>query len=106
MTLEEITWNAVEQALAANRGNQSETARKLGISRSTLWRILNDRMDSKKKRRIFRPICLLSKNKNSLASEKTRPMLYNRATPLSRAAFATAAATAGPIRLSKASGRI
>ncbi len=49
MTLEEITWNAVEQALAANRGNQSETARKLGISRSTLWRILNDRMDSKKK---------------------------------------------------------
>ena len=49
MTLEEITRNAVEQALAANRGNQSETARKLGISRSTLWRILNDRMDSKKK---------------------------------------------------------
>lgn len=49
MTLEEITRNAVEQALAANRGNQSETARQLGISRSTLWRILNDRMDSKKK---------------------------------------------------------
>ncbi len=40
MTLEEINRRIVEQALAAHRGNQSETARSLGISRSTLWRML------------------------------------------------------------------
>ena len=40
MTLEEITRHIIEQALAANKGNQSETARRLGISRSTLWRVL------------------------------------------------------------------
>ena len=41
MTLEEITRKIIEQALAENNGNQSLTARKLGISRSTLWRILS-----------------------------------------------------------------
>ena len=49
MTLEEITRKVVEQTLTANKGNQSETARQLGISRSTLWRILNEMMESKKK---------------------------------------------------------
>ena len=41
MTLDEITRKIIEQALAENNGNQSLTARKLGISRSTLWRILS-----------------------------------------------------------------
>ena len=41
MTLEEMTRKIIEQALAENNGNQSLTARKLGISRSTLWRILS-----------------------------------------------------------------
>jgi transcriptional regulator of acetoin/glycerol metabolism len=40
MTLDEITRKIVELALAENGGNQSLTARKLGISRSTLWRML------------------------------------------------------------------
>ncbi len=39
-TLDEIVQGIVEQTLAENRGNQSLTARKLGISRSTLWRML------------------------------------------------------------------
>lgn len=43
LTLEEITRKIVEQALAENDGNQSLTARKLGISRSTLWRMLGNR---------------------------------------------------------------
>ena len=42
-TLEEITRKIVEQALSENDGNQSLTARKLGISRSTLWRMLGNR---------------------------------------------------------------
>jgi len=41
MTLEEITRKIIEQTLAENQGNQSLTARQLGISRSTLWRILS-----------------------------------------------------------------
>ena len=42
-TLEEITRKIVEQALSENDGNQSLTARKLDISRSTLWRMLGNR---------------------------------------------------------------
>jgi transcriptional regulator with PAS, ATPase and Fis domain len=41
MTLDEITRKIIEQTLADNQGNQSLTARQLGISRSTLWRILS-----------------------------------------------------------------
>jgi transcriptional regulator with PAS, ATPase and Fis domain len=40
-TLEEITRHIVGQALAENGGNQSLTARQLGISRTTLWRMLS-----------------------------------------------------------------
>ncbi len=40
LTLDEITRKVVEHTLAENHGNQSLTARKLGISRSTLWRML------------------------------------------------------------------
>ncbi|MBQ9265274.1 MAG: sigma-54-dependent Fis family transcriptional regulator [Clostridia bacterium] len=40
-TLEEITRSAVQMALAANGGNQTLAARQLGISRTTLWRMLS-----------------------------------------------------------------
>ena len=40
-TLEEITRAVAQQALTANGGNQSLTARQLGISRTTLWRMLS-----------------------------------------------------------------
>lgn len=40
-TLDEITRAAVRQALADNNGNQTQTARQLGISRTTLWRMLS-----------------------------------------------------------------
>ena len=46
MTLQEITRKIIEQSLSENKGNQSLTARKLGISRSTLWRILNASPDN------------------------------------------------------------
>ena len=46
MTLDEITRKIVEHALADNNGNQSLTARKLGISRSTLWRYLGGSANS------------------------------------------------------------
>ena len=39
-TLEEINRSIAENTLAANGGNQSMTARQLGISRTTLWRML------------------------------------------------------------------
>ena len=42
MTLDEITRKIVEHSLAENNGNQSLTARRLGISRSTLWRMLGN----------------------------------------------------------------
>ena len=42
LTLQEMTRKIIEHSLAENNGNQSLTARKLGISRSTLWRILNE----------------------------------------------------------------
>ena len=41
MTLEEIERNVIEHTLNENKGNQSRTARQLGISRSTLWRVLS-----------------------------------------------------------------
>jgi len=39
-TLDEMTRSIIEHTLAENGGNQSLTARRLCISRSTLWRIL------------------------------------------------------------------
>lgn len=39
-TLDEITLDAVRAAVAANNGNHSAAARQLGISRSTLWRLV------------------------------------------------------------------
>lgn len=41
LTLDEITRQVVRQALAENGGNHSLTARQLGISRTTLWRLLS-----------------------------------------------------------------
>lgn len=46
LTLAEITRKIVEQSLAENGGNQSLTARRLGISRSTLWRMLASAPDT------------------------------------------------------------
>ena len=46
LTLQEMTRKIIEHSLAENNGNQSLTARKLGISRSTLWRILNGSADA------------------------------------------------------------
>lgn len=40
-TLEEITLEAVRQAVDACGGNQTVAAKQLGISRSTLWRYLS-----------------------------------------------------------------
>lgn len=40
-TLDQITLDAVRQAVAANNGNHSAAARQLGISRTTLWRFMN-----------------------------------------------------------------
>lgn len=39
-TLEEITRDVIEQTVAAHGGNQTTAARSLGISRTTLWRVL------------------------------------------------------------------
>ena len=41
MTLDEICAAVVRQVLADNHGNQTRTARQLGISRTTLWRMLS-----------------------------------------------------------------
>lgn len=40
-TLDQITLDAVRQAVAAHNGNHSAAARQLGISRTTLWRLMN-----------------------------------------------------------------
>ena len=42
-TLSEITSDIIRQVLMSNNGNQSTTARQLGISRTTLWRYLNEK---------------------------------------------------------------
>ena len=39
-TLEEITREVIEQSVASHGGNQTAAARALGISRTTLWRVL------------------------------------------------------------------
>ena len=38
--LEDINRDIIKKALADNQGNQSATAKQLGISRTTLWRYL------------------------------------------------------------------
>lgn len=40
-TLDEIICEVVQQAVSANHGNRAAAARQLGISRTTLWRLLN-----------------------------------------------------------------
>jgi DNA-binding NtrC family response regulator len=40
-TLEQIISDIISQTVAAHGGNRAETARQLGISRTTLWRYLN-----------------------------------------------------------------
>ena len=44
MTLDEMIHSIVKRSLAENRGNQAITARKLGISRSTLWRMMKEKL--------------------------------------------------------------
>ncbi|MEG2870930.1 MAG: helix-turn-helix domain-containing protein, partial [Clostridium sp.] len=39
-TLDEINQDIIQFVLEENGGNQSLTAKKLGISRTTLWRLL------------------------------------------------------------------
>ena len=41
LTLDEMNRQVALQTLAENHGNQSQTARQLGISRTTLWRMLS-----------------------------------------------------------------
>ena len=40
MSLEEMNRQIIKRVLEENEGNQSKTAKQLGISRTTLWRIL------------------------------------------------------------------
>ena len=40
-TLDEITSDVIEQTVAAHGGNQTAAAQALGISRTTLWRVMN-----------------------------------------------------------------
>ena len=42
MTLEELDKEIVRRVLEEEGGNQSATARRLGIGRTTLWRLLNN----------------------------------------------------------------
>ena len=49
-TLDEIILNAVHQTLDAAGGNQTLAAKRLGISRTTLWRYLNPRDSGKSKK--------------------------------------------------------
>ncbi len=45
-TLEEIISEVIQQTVASNNGNRAAAARKLGISRTTLWRYLNKNEDA------------------------------------------------------------
>lgn len=56
MTLDEIIRNAIEHTLLENKGNQSLTARQLGISRSTLWRILSGNTKKEKGEKRYDPV--------------------------------------------------
>lgn len=58
MTLAEMERGIIEQALSENRGNQSLTARRLGISRSTLWRILSGKEQKAKEQKENGPTAL------------------------------------------------
>ena len=40
-TLDSINQDIIRRILAQENGNQSRTAARLGISRTTLWRLLN-----------------------------------------------------------------
>ena len=42
-TLDQINQTIIRRVLEEENGNQSRTARRLGISRTTLWRVLSDR---------------------------------------------------------------
>ena len=41
-TLDQINQQIIHRVLEEEAGNQSRTARRLGISRTTLWRLLNN----------------------------------------------------------------
>ena len=41
-TLEEINLDIVRRVLAEEKGNQSQAAKRLGISRTTLWRMMQN----------------------------------------------------------------
>lgn len=43
LTLDEINYQIVQSVLADEKGNKEKTARRLGISRSTLWRMLKNK---------------------------------------------------------------
>lgn len=44
-TLDEMIRDIIQQSIATNHGNRAATARQLGISRTTLWRYLNQKED-------------------------------------------------------------
>lgn len=46
-TLEEITREIIQRTVAAHNGNRAAAARQLGISRTTLWRYMNENKDEK-----------------------------------------------------------
>ena len=58
LTHSQVILPMVEQALSENRGNQSLTARRLGISRSTLWRILSGKEQKAKEQKENGPTAL------------------------------------------------
>ena len=45
-TLDHITYDVVRMVLKEEHNNQSKTAQRLGIGRSTLWRILKSHAES------------------------------------------------------------
>lgn len=50
-TLDEIVMNAIHRTLAAVGGNQTAAAKRLGISRTTLWRYLNPQKTAQDKKK-------------------------------------------------------